>query len=131
MPPTEVFSIICDDIRHEQYNKLPLIGTYTDGIIVSGLPISLPKLCFSQYIVDAPGVRKVKVKLRGPKLNIPPSEIEVEETTNAKLRLAIIFTNIKFELEGDYSFDVYLNEDKVPFSEKLFFVQLRPERQVH
>jgi len=131
MPPREVFSIICDDIRLEQSNKLSLIGTYTDGIIVSGLPITLPKFCFAQHIVDAPGIRKVKVKLRGPKLNIPPSEIEIEETTRTKLRLSFIFTNIQFELEGDYSFDVYLNEDKVPFSKKPFFVQLRPERQVH
>ncbi len=35
-----VYSIICDDIRFEQNNKISLIGVYSDNVIVPQLPFT-------------------------------------------------------------------------------------------
>ena len=129
MPPREVFSIICDDIRFEEGNKITLIGTYTDGILASTIPIVLPKLCLAQQILDTAGTKTVKVRLKGPKLNISV-ESEVDNPNKPQLRVNIIFTNVRFEVQGDYSFEVYLNEEREPAIVKAFFVHLRPESQM-
>lgn len=38
--------IVCDDIRHENNGKRQYIGIYTDGLIVSEVPFTLPQLWF-------------------------------------------------------------------------------------
>lgn len=41
-----MFSIVCDDVRHEASGKLSYIGVYRDTILVSRFPAILPKLYF-------------------------------------------------------------------------------------
>lgn len=39
-------TVLCDDVRKEEGNKLSYMGIYADSIIVSSFPCTLPKLCF-------------------------------------------------------------------------------------
>ena len=41
-----MFSIVCDDVRHEASGKLSYIGVYRDTILVPSFPAILPKLYF-------------------------------------------------------------------------------------
>ena len=128
--PREIFSIICDDIRFEQGNKLSLIGTYTDGILVSSIPTVLPKLCLAQQFDDAKGVKKLKFALRGPRLNIPPIEVQSEDPSKSKIRVSVVFTAVNFAEEGDYWFETYFGDEKEPAVKKKFFVNLRPDIKI-
>ena len=41
-----MFSIVCDDVRHEASGKLSYIGVYRDTLLVPSFPAVLPKLYF-------------------------------------------------------------------------------------
>jgi hypothetical protein len=128
--PRELSSLICDDIRFEQGNKVSLMGVYTDGILVSGLPFIFPRLCLFQLLDDCQHVRKIKVALRGPKLNVPPVEFEATTGGKSKVRAIITFTNVKFEEEADYEFDVSFDDDKASTITKKFYVKVEPSLKI-
>ena len=128
--PRELSSIICDDIRLEQGNKVSLMGVYTEGILVSGLPIVFPKFCLFQHVDDCQHIRKIKVALRGPKINLPPLELEATTEGKPRLRLMITFTNVKFEEEADYQFDISFDDERASMITKKFYIKLQPDLKI-
>jgi hypothetical protein len=52
--PWLMSTVVCDDIRKEEGNKLSYMGIYGTNIIVPGFPLALPKLCFVMSLM-APG----------------------------------------------------------------------------
>lgn len=127
--PREIFSIICDDIRIEQGNKLSLIGTYTDGILVPRIPFTFPKLCLAQQFEDAKGVQKLRIHLVGPKLNIK-AEAPSQDPSKSKARISVVLTTITVEEEGDYRFETYFDGESTPLAVKKFFIKINPEIKV-
>jgi hypothetical protein len=128
--PRELFSIICDDVRFEQGNKLSFMGVYTEGILVSDLPFVMPKLCLFVYLDECQDTRRFKVALRGPKVNVPPVELKPSEHGKPKVRLTVALANVKFEQEGDYRLDIFFDDDKEATVTKPFYVKLRPELRI-
>lgn len=61
-------TIFCDDIRYETSGKLTLVGVYSDSLVVSTLPATLPRLCLVARLLspmkEAPSVVKLRI-LRG------------------------------------------------------------------
>jgi hypothetical protein len=44
-------TIMCDDVRREEGNKLSYMGIYSSDLLVSGFPVTLPKLCFVMSVI--------------------------------------------------------------------------------
>jgi hypothetical protein len=125
-----LYSILCDDIRFEQYNKLSFIGVYSDGIFVPKLPFVFPKLCIAQEFDDTKNAQKMKLVLRGPKINLPPIGGEVKNVVGAerfRLKVPICIGPLEFEQEGDYFFETYFNDSEKPDFITKFFVRVRPK----
>jgi hypothetical protein len=59
------FSIYCDDVRQEVGNKLSLIGIYREKMLVSALPVLIPKLCVCVWArtPESKPFRALKIKL--------------------------------------------------------------------
>jgi len=128
--PREIYSIVCDDIRFEQGNKVSLIGVYDEGILVPRVPFSFPRLCVAQRIQDIKDVKKIRFVLKGPGMNKKSPEIENKEFDKAVMATYAIFDNVKFEKEGDYQFETYLNNETKPIIVRNFYVHIRPELKV-
>lgn len=65
MTERSIASVFCDDIRHEEGGKISLIGVYTADMLVSQLPITLPKLCIWTNVmtVGAAPFEKLTIRL--------------------------------------------------------------------
>ena len=46
-----VHVIYCDDVRHEEGNKLTYVGCYQGEMFLSPIPGALPKFCAVVYVV--------------------------------------------------------------------------------
>lgn len=57
-------TIFCDDIRHETSGKLTLVGVYSDSLVVSTLPATLPRLCLVARLLSPRNEALSAVKLR-------------------------------------------------------------------
>ena len=57
-------TIFCDDIRHETSGKLTLVGVYSDSLVVSTLPATLPRLCLVARLLSPMNEAPSSVKLR-------------------------------------------------------------------
>lgn len=57
-------TIFCDDIRHETSGKLTLVGVYSDSLVVSTLPATLPRLCLVARLLSPMNEAPSAVKLR-------------------------------------------------------------------
>ena len=47
-----MYSIMCDDVRREEGNKLSFMGIYGASLVVPAFPIALPKLCFVMSVLS-------------------------------------------------------------------------------
>jgi hypothetical protein len=123
----QIFSIICDDIRFEQNNKISLIGVYSDLILVPKLPFTFAKICLAQEFHEAKVTKQVRLNLKGPKLNVPPivGVVSDKKPEIARIKLPICVGPVTFEQEGEYSFETYFDDDEEPAFIKKFHVRLR------
>jgi hypothetical protein len=46
-------TVLCDDVRKEEGNKLSYMGIYAANIVLPSFPCTLPKLCFVMSIVGS------------------------------------------------------------------------------
>jgi hypothetical protein len=143
MPPTtgssfmfinEVCTLMCDDIRIENTNKLILIGLYTPNpatpipiIGVRGLPLSIPSLTFFQLLdTDMNETRTFQARIEHLDTGRMAAPV-----LNGQIQLApgrvpnlIKFTGISITKEGQYSMvlDISDHPTKVTssFDVKLF-----------
>lgn len=44
-------TIVCDDVRREEGNKLSYMGIYGASLVVPTFPVTLPKLCFVMSVL--------------------------------------------------------------------------------
>lgn len=44
-------TVMCDDVRREEGNKISYMGIYGPTLLVPQLPIALPKLCFVMSVI--------------------------------------------------------------------------------
>lgn len=132
MPIQQIYSLICDDIRFEQKNKLSYIGVYSDGILVPKLPFTFPRFCVAQeYESDRGEQFNIRARLRGPKLNLPTIEgIRSPRSSDSnRVKLPLIISPLVVEEEGDYFFEVYIEGSKEPNFVTKFYVRLMPKSE--
>ena len=55
-------TVVCDDVRKEEGNKLSYMGIYGNSILVPSLPFTLAKLCFVMSLIG-PGTKKTPKSL--------------------------------------------------------------------
>jgi hypothetical protein len=55
-------TVVCDDVRKEEGNKLSYMGIYGNSILVPNFPFTLAKLCFVMSLM-APGAKKTPKSL--------------------------------------------------------------------
>lgn len=55
-------TVVCDDVRKEEGNKLSYMGIYGDSILLPSFPFTLAKLCFVMTLMG-PGTRKAPKSL--------------------------------------------------------------------
>lgn len=125
----EKFSIICDDIRFEQGNKVSLIGVYTDGILVPRFPYLFPKLCLHQQFEDAKNTKRLRIVLSGPKLNVK-AEAKTHDPSKSSLKVNIAFAGVEVSEEGDYQFEIYFDDEQKPGAVKKFYIRLQPDAKI-
>jgi uncharacterized protein DUF6941 len=114
--PKFEYTLVCDDIREEQSNKLSIIGMYNETIFVSKLPYTFPKLCFLFSYKDIRAGDKFEIILKNPsgktlskKIN---GTVPVEIKGYVRFRLLAIFSPLKIETQGDYKIVIIINEKK-------------------
>jgi len=56
-------TVMCDDVRREEGNKLSYLGIYSGSIIVPDFPVTLPKLCFVASL-SCPGHQELPKSLK-------------------------------------------------------------------
>ena len=126
--PRELFSILCDDIRLEQGNKVSLMGLYSNGLIVAQVPITMPKLCLYQQLEETNDVKNILVHLKGPKLSVK-ADLKVKRSTE-NINLRVVFGPLQFEEEGDYRFETYIDHSNEPTITKKFFIKVREDLKI-
>jgi hypothetical protein len=126
--PRETFSLLCDDIRLEQGNKVSLMGLYSKGLIVEQVPCTMARLCLYQQLEELSDGKNVLVQLKGPKLSVK-AEIKIEKSVES-LNLRVVFGPVHFEEEGDYRFETYIDNSDEPVAVKNFFVKLREDLNI-
>ncbi len=122
----EVCTLMCDDIRIENTNKLILIGLYTPNpanpiptIGVRGLPLSIPSLTFFQLLdTDVTGTRPFQARIEHLDTGRMAAPV-----LNGQLQLApgrvpnlIKFTGIAITKEGQYSMVLDITDHPVKFT---------------
>ena len=127
--PREIFSIVCDDIRIEQGNKVSLMGIYTDGILVSQLPFVFPKLCLAQQFEDDMESHELTVVLVGPKLK-KEAKLQSKERTKEVVSIFIGFGGVRVFEEGDYRFETFRDGASEPLITRKFFIRLNPDLKI-
>jgi hypothetical protein len=45
-------TVLCDDVRPEEGNKLSYMGIYRETLLVPAFPMTLPKLCFVMSVIS-------------------------------------------------------------------------------
>ncbi len=123
----QLYTIICDDIRFEQNNKISLIGVYSDVILVPKLPYTFPKICIAQEWEGATVKKQVRLALKGPKLNLPTvigSLKEDRKPDTDHVKIPVCIGPVTFEQEGEYSFQTYFDDEQEPAFVKKFHLRL-------
>ena len=134
-----VHALWCDDIRHELGNKPSFMGVYTGGLVVSKLPIVLPRLCVFAWVVapldhpikhlaaklvrDSGEVLASVDQLPGPKT---PAEV-LEGSTRLSALVAIVLTNVQVP-EGTNYFCLQVETESEILDGPKLFVTVNPAR---
>jgi len=129
--PTHLWTLMCDDIREEKFNKYSLMGLYGPDLILRGLPGALPKLAFFVIAKGGQGPQKFTCSLVDPdgvqmvgamgEFNIPDDAGEDQQGT-----VPIVFGPVVFRKAGPYRFEVHLEGQEGPFSFLVFNVASNP-----
>tara|TARA_R110001592_G_scaffold294808_2_gene564653 strand:+ start:82 stop:495 length:414 start_codon:yes stop_codon:yes gene_type:complete len=127
-----IYSIICDDIRHEVGDKISLMGCYSGVMYVNAFPASLPKLgAYTRISTDYNDLikslsvrfyfgKKLLGQINGDLSEIKPEKIGDKST----YQLAMVCGPIKLEQPGELRVEIETGDDAL-VSESVN-VMLRP-----
>jgi len=129
--PAHVWTVMCDDIREEKYNKVSLMGLYGPDLFLRGLPGALPKLAFFVIVQGGNGNQKLSFSLVDPDGALMvggEAELSIPEDAKEDQRgnLPIIFGPVVFRREGPHRFEMRLEGEERPFSSLVFNVAANP-----
>jgi hypothetical protein len=103
-----VVATYCDDIRYELGGKYSLIGCYKQDLIVSKMPIVIPKLCISVTVVTPIDILLEKLSVCARlgqdslgELEVPENELEavrgdMSEKVRSGMKMAEVMCHLAF-----------------------------------
>ena len=113
IPPSLLFSVICDDVRREDNGKFILIGLF-EAIGVKQFPAIHPTFYVINCWCSGLGTFDQKTRIvskEGLVLAEDSSTAFSLKDLRAKHRIIARFGNIKFEKPDEYSVEIMLNGD--------------------
>lgn len=116
-----VHVVWCDDIRQEVGNKPSLMGVYTGGLVVPGLPFTLGKLIAMIWVVTpvSQPIQRLKIKIvrddgfilseipgdaLGPALSIQSAENPLSHPETTSFSISITVSIAGLEIPADCKF---------------------------
>lgn len=130
MSITHKYTLVCDDVRVENNNKLIVIGLYTGQMTVPSIPFALPTLCFFQmFESERPGQVGFRATLThldsGKNLATAMGMMGIPKPGNG---VSIIkFGNLQISAPGTYLFSVQVNGNTDPITTTFDVVLLLPQ----
>jgi hypothetical protein len=112
-----IISILCDDVREEKGNKISLMGIYFHKMIVSRIPMALPKLCLC-VMLEGVKVDSIdcNVTVKSPKAEDVVIRFQPEEkpVMGGTFNLYLALSPFAIKDTGDASFEVRFGKGKKP-----------------
>jgi len=100
------FTIICDEVRREAFNKIAFLGVYNEDVRLADIPGLLKGLYIVQRWRDVPKNKVIRVKILGFNKEMP--EIKVPKMDEKKnVDLIIGFQNLEITSESEITIMTY------------------------
>ena len=128
-----MYTLVCDDIRHEKGRKVSLMGLYSNTILVAQFPYIFPRLAFFQHWVDLDDGQTFKIEIRGEHITGIKLEGRVDkhnpQSKAKKLNTNIVlnFNNIKVRKEGKIKFITSISNDTKKYEHEISIALASPE----
>ena len=105
----KIYTLVCDDVRHEIGNKLSVIGIY-DEVVVRKIPTILPKINLALFIKGLRyKIKSVSVSLRRPDgevLEIPEIKISPNSKLGSNHTFDLCFAPLKIDEPGTFVWEI-------------------------
>lgn len=131
--PTHVFTLICEDVRQEEFGKVSLLGIYSESIYFrfKDKPMRMRSLAFYSRFSGGHGTFMVRVKLKGSSGELGGVEIKDSRFPRSKdsefTNLVMEIRDIEFREEGQHLYEIYFDDIPDPIAKFPFKVYVRPE----
>lgn len=130
--PKHLYTIMCEDVRREAFNKTTLVGVYGSQIYFKSMPGNLRQLCFFNRVAEALGSFRIRFRLTGPDgTDLAAGEGIAESPPDAgpeaEGTLVICLGNLTFKEEGRYLFEISAEDADSPWISYGYHVEERPE----
>ena len=117
--PILLFSVLCDDVRREHNGKFILIGLF-ETIGAKKFPAIHPALYVMNCWISGSGKFRQRTRIIGRDGKILAQDKETSfllKDLKSKHRIIARFNNLKFEVAGEYSVEILLEDElKVRYS---------------
>lgn len=113
IPPSLLFSVMCDDVRREDNGKFILIGLF-EAIGASVFPVLHPALYIINCWCSGLGSFKQKTRISDKNNLVLAEDRETAFSLNdlkSKHKVIARFNNLKFDAPGEYAIEVMLNNE--------------------
>ena len=128
-PPKHLFTVLCEDIRKEELNKVSLMGVYSDRIYFQKRPLQIRSLAFFNRFSEGRGTFSLAFHITGPKSELifetKPEEAKFPIALDSPITsISLVLGNFEFKDEGPHNFEVHLDDQK--FATFPFDVRVKP-----
>ncbi|MCM8782568.1 MAG: hypothetical protein NC828_05930 [Candidatus Omnitrophica bacterium] len=113
IPPSLLFSVMCDDVRREENGKFILIGLF-EAIGATNFPVMHPTLYIMNCWCSGLGTFKQKTRIvnkDGATLAEDRETVFSLKDLKSKYRVIARFNNLRFERPDEYAVEIMLNND--------------------
>ena len=113
----KIYTILCDDIRSEEGNKLSLMGIYSREMIFKEIPAMLPKISLAIFMEEIKEyIPEMKIKFTIPKadpitMSLPPPP---DQKIGMHANFGFSFAPFKVSASGDAKIEIRFGEERRP-----------------
>jgi hypothetical protein len=112
-----IYTFVCDDIRHEIGNKMSLMGLY-DDIVVRHIPMIIPKINFALLLKGVKiKIRKINVSLKHPDgeiIQIPEVSLPPNLKIGSNHNIDLCVAPLKISKPGKFTWEIRIDGEEKP-----------------
>jgi hypothetical protein len=112
-----IYTLVCDDIRHEVGNKLSLMGLYSD-IVVKETPTILPKISLAIIFKGIKyKIKTINIALKQPSgdvIDLPEFKMPQQAKIGSNHNIDICIAPLKIANPGMYIWEIRIDGEKKP-----------------